>query len=272
MTFPTNTIPLIDGDILRYELGFAAETGWRAITEREDAIPPFGYVEDLFQQRLASINNILQTEQDPIIIFTKGKTFRYDIAKRKPYKGTRKEHKPWHYNNLTVYMKHVLGAIEITHLEADDLLSVIHTALPNDTVICSRDKDLRQVPGLFYSWELGRQPSYGPILIDPIGSLQISDDNKKVSGSGLSFFYAQVLMGDSTDNIPGLPKCGPVATMELLDGRTPDEMLEAVKGAYQDKFDNWEEELLEQGRLCWMTRRLTADGKEPVLWEIGMME
>ena len=47
-------------------------------------------------------------------------------------------------------------------------------------------------------------------------------------------------------------------------------MLELVKEQYEDHYGaDWEEELLEQGRLCWMTRRLHEDGS-PVLWEIGM--
>ncbi len=38
-----------------------------------------------------------------------------------------------------------------------------------------------------------------------------------------------------------------------------------------DTLENAEENLLEQGRLCWMTRRLNEDGS-PVLWELGMEE
>jgi 5'-3' exonuclease len=42
-------------------------------------------------------------------------------------------------------------------------------------------------------------------------------------------------MGDTVDNIPGLPKCGPVKTERILkDCNTREECREAVKQAYID--------------------------------------
>lgn len=271
-TIPTNLQPLLDGDILRYEVGFAAEAGWRHKTESED-LPPWDFVEAVLHLRLEDIKSACHTDKDPIIYYTTGRTFRYDIAKRAPYKGTRKENKPWHYDNLTVYMRDVLGATEVTGIEADDRLAIDHCSSLNTTILCSRDKDLKQVPGWFYSWELGKQPSFGPELIDKAGYLKLSTDRKKLTGTGLSFFYAQVLMGDGADNIPGLPGCGPVAAFELLQEKTPEQQLVAVCEAYSIHYDAYHmsEELLEQGRLCWLTRRLNEDGS-PQLWEIGIIE
>jgi 5'-3' exonuclease len=276
---------LIDGDILRYELGFASETGWHGITGDDEAVPPFGYVSDLLHARIDSIME--ETGSDSYTLFlTEGPTFRFDIAKRKPYKGTRPSNKPWHYQNLTVYMTDVLKAEIITHIEADDALAIAHLDPETETVLCSRDKDLRQVPGRFYSWELGMQPSFGPADITQVGSLSLSDGKtKKLTGTGFAWFCAQVLTGDTVDNIPGLPKCGPVAAYQALYGHIPDpseleagdgydqyvcnHMIAHVGDLYAEKYGpDWEDELLEQGRLCWMTRRLNPDGT-PELWEIG---
>lgn len=276
---PTNLVPLVDGDILRYEIGFAAETGWRGMhpeIPKEECIPPFEYVKDLLEHRLANIQTACQTSELPVIYYTTGPTFRFDLAKKKPYKGQRVENKPWHFRNLTVHLKEVLGAKEVTGIEADDRLAIDHTSSQGKTILCSRDKDLRQVPGWFYSWELGRQPSFGPELITKEGSLSLSPKRDKIIGTGLSFFYSQVLTGDPTDNIPGLPNTGPVAAFELLAGRPPAEQLEAVLRAYSDYYnyaggDDDQGELLEQGRLCWLTRRLNEDGS-PQLWEIGLDE
>ena len=87
---PTNLVPLIDGDILRYEVGFAAEAGWKAITEGEDNIPPFHYVEALLLSRIDRILQECETKETPEIFLTEGKTFRYDLAKTKQYKAPRK--------------------------------------------------------------------------------------------------------------------------------------------------------------------------------------
>lgn len=263
--------PLIDADILRYEIGFAAQTGWRAITEGQSDVPPWDYVEQLLHMRIEQIKAAVNADQPPILYLSKGKSFRFDIARKRPYKGTRKENKPWHYDNLTAYMIS-LGAEVVENLEADDAMAIRMIAYPDDGIICSRDKDLRQVPGWFYSWELGRQPEFGPVRIDDPGTLSISDDGKKLSGTGLSFFYAQVLMGDVIDNIPGVPKLGPRGAHKLLADKSAEEMLQNVKLQYQRHYGTfWEEELTEQGRLAWVVRRLNPDGS-PELWTIGQTQ
>ena len=119
----------------------------------------------------------------------------------------------------------------VEYLEADDQMAIDHIASDGNTILVSRDKDLRQVPGMFYSWELGRQPSFGPEEITKEGRLWLSTDHKKLYGTGLAFFYAQVLMGDTVDNIPGCKNIGPVAAYNMLDGLVPEDQLSVVQNA-----------------------------------------
>ena len=274
---------LIDGDILRYETGFASETGWRAITEDPEQIPPFEYVKDMLELKLLNIVAEAGAQEYKIFV-TEGKTFRFDIAKTKPYKGSRKENKPWHFQNLSAYMKDLLPTKVVTVIEADDALAIEHLDPSQETILCSRDKDLRQVPGNFYSWELGAQPSWGPVKIDKVGHLTLKKGKQpKLTGSGLAFFCAQCLMGDAVDNIPGLPGCGPVKAYEVLKPcldnlRCDDQeyiqldLLSQVEELYEIQYGHeWVTNLMEQGQLLWMTRRLHEDGS-PVLWELGMTE
>jgi hypothetical protein len=76
----------------------------------------------------------------------------------------------------------------------------------------------------------------------------------KLLGTGLSFFYAQLLTGDAVDNYPGLPGCGATRAYDLLQGcATEQELYEQVKQAYEERYKaNWYERLLEQGQLAWM--------------------
>lgn len=272
---------LIDADILRYELGYASETGWKAIKEDVNALPPFDYVEDMLLERIESIAR--ETKSDSYSLYlTEGPSFRDALSVTKPYKGNRKSAKPWHYSNLTVYLTDVLGATVCEGLEADDVLTITHLEDIENTIICSRDKDLRQVPGWSYGWELGRQASFGPEKISKVGTLNLSQDNKKLTGTGFAFFCAQVLTGDSVDNIAGLPGCGPKGAFDMLEaawvsyGCSPEkqceEYLAVLTSAYQAHYGHdWEDHLLEMGRLCWMVRRLNEDGS-PVLWNIGDIE
>lgn len=263
---------LIDADVLVYEVGFAAEAGWQ-----QAGFPPFDYVAELLDNRIANIVAIAGNADErgelssPILYITGKGNFRYEIAKRTPYKE-RVGNKPWHYKNLKAYMKAKYNVIESDGLEADDLMAIEQSKRPLETIICTRDKDLRQVPGWHYGWELGNQPQFGPMLVDAVGSIKLSADRKKISGYGETFFYSQCLTGDRVDSIPGMDGCGPVKAFEILDGaETLDEcfkrVLEAYRGLYEDRA---EEELLEQGRLLWMTRELTPEGK-PVLWSLPVI-
>ena len=255
--------PLLDADVLVYEVGYAAEAGWQ-----QAGFPPFDYVANLLDERIKNICALVNATQSPILYLTGTGNFRFDIAKRQPYK-TRPSLKPWHYKNIKAYMRNQYDTITSEGMEADDLMAIEQTRRGTETIICSRDKDLRQVGGWIYSWELGKQPSFGPMLVNSLGSLHLSEDGKKLSGTGQSFFYAQCLMGDMVDSVPGLPKIGATKAFKILSGVTTlpalyQVVLEAYRGVYED---NAEVELLEQGRLLWMTRELHPDGK-PVLWEL----
>jgi len=52
--------PLIDADVLLYEVGFGSETGWKALKGWEKGMeeidpPPFEYVAELLDNKIADI-------------------------------------------------------------------------------------------------------------------------------------------------------------------------------------------------------------------------
>lgn len=268
---------LIDGDVLVYECAFGAETSWRGM-ERE-GVPPFDIASELLDNRINNIVSIVGADEYSIYL-TGDKNFRNEIAKSLPYKGNRKQEKPYHYKNLRAYMQGVHNAIITDGIEADDAMAIEQyedyrntwkvsqgltfeekDALCLNTIICTRDKDLRMIPGLHYGWELGRQPSFGPKFIG--------------EEEGYRNFFMQCLTGDSVDNIKGIPKCGPVKALKILEGRvTYPEMFEAVREAYRAFYEDSEladEKFLENGQLLWMVRELDEKGK-PVMWRLDYTE
>ena len=246
--------PLVDSDILAYEIGFAAEAPFK----EEGTIPPFSYVEELLEMRINNILGAVGATEPATFYFTGKNNFRYHIAKRQPYKD-RPSLKPWHYKNIKAHMMCVYDCIVSDGLEADDLMSIGQTkGLKEgyDTIICTRDKDLFSVPGNIYSWELGNQPSRGPLTVTELGDLQYTGSSLK--GTGGLFFYAQCLMGDTVDSIPGCSGIGKKKSFDILFNcecleDAYNRVLEQYVKTYGDKG---EEYLTEQARLLHMVREV----------------
>lgn len=258
-------IALIDGDVLRYEIGAKSES-------KEHGPVHFDTVVETINNSIRAIQRGAGADEwDPIIFLTGDENFRNDIAVSRPYKGNRKSEKPYHWHNISAYLRNQYTVTEEEGLEADDLMSIEQYSVLGDpdveTIICTRDKDLRMVPGWQYGWECGAQREYGPLYVDMMGTLALLDKTPaKLVGTGLKFFYSQLLTGDSVDNIPGLPGCGPVKAFEALSALDNEVALfSAVQELYHEKGCP-DEYLLEQGRLLWMTKELGPDRK-PVLWE-----
>ena len=279
---------LIDGDILTYECAVAGvykdeETG-------EEIIKDFSKVIPVIDGKIADICKAVGSTEPPLIFLSGNEqlvsqinratkftgesikwepNFRYERAKLRPYKSQRKKEKPYHLNNIQLYLYGQYETNISIGCEADDELAIWQSKQtgPDKTIICSRDKDLKQVEGWHYGWEVNFQPEYGPIYVDGLGELIMTKKvietegkevvKKKVSGNGLKFFYAQVLMGDPVDTIPGLPKCGPVKAYNLLSGTTTEEeMFIATRDAYIEVYGacKWKEQMQEQIDLVWMVR------------------
>lgn len=250
--------PLIDGDILLHELGWSGQFINKRneyfdpdVEEGEEIILPFDRVHDLLTQKIKVICEEVEATTPPIIFLTDDKNvaakqgrefvpnFRYDVATTMPYKGTRKNPKPFHYYNLYYTLLCDYDTrIVCEGLEADDMLGIHQD--DTSTIICSRDKDLRMVPGWHYSWECGNQASIGPVHTDNLGWLEYNGN--KVLGYGKKFLFYQMIVGDSTDNIPGIKGKGEKFAYPLISNCTSiKQMYQTVFNLYNDKFnkDGW---------------------------------
>lgn len=278
---------LIDADILVYEVGSAGQykdeqTGEIVMRDFDDVTahfqekvkqieaevwatePSVFYLGDS-ERLLSTVNKQRQREGLPKLEWKKN--FRIDLAKSKPYKGQRKHDKPLHYDNLRAWIFANYPTRVARGYESDDLLCSdlyeTHKSGSLDAIACSRDKDLKMVPGMHYGWECGRQPQFGPKRVTEIGSISLSQNRKKINGDGLLFFYAQMLTGDAVDNIGGCKKCGPVAAYEILTGCEQDEnsLFRAVMGKYEETYgEDWYKQYMENANLLWIIREFDEDG------------
>lgn len=134
---------------------------------------------------------------------TKGRCFRYIVDPK--YKGNRKgKSKPVIFASLFEHLKQRWGFTYMPELEADDLVSYHSHNTERKTIICSPDKDvLYQCIGMHYNYRTTEFIHTSP-------------------EEALRFLWKQVLMGDSTDGIPGLKGVGDKTSDNWLQGRTKD--------------------------------------------------
>lgn len=261
-------LALLDADILTYECAFAGQD------KETGEVHSFEYVSQLLEDKIYMIKQGAGADEAKLFLTGSG-NFREAIAVTKPYKGTRKEEKPWHYDNLRAYILSLPNSVLTQGIEADDAMCIEQTRRleAKDTIICSRDKDLRICRGWHYGWEHGAQPEFFPEFVSDIGRIDLEikgtpeKPRKEIKGTGLKFFYSQLITGDKTDNIPGLPKGGPVLAYDLLAHLDTEEALyEAVRSVYSDKLgEGYATYLLEQARLLWMIQELD-ENNNPIMW------
>lgn len=240
---------LIDADILLYEIG--------SLTDDEGH--PLKW-----QFTLARLDGIIkkivrQSGADSYEMFVTGKgNFREEVATIKPYKGHRSAPKPHHYQNIKDYLSSTKNhkVTFVDGYEADDAMSIEQYKRPKATIIASRDKDLKMVPGWHYSWPAGKQKEKEPFFVSET--------------EGMRWFFAQLLMGDATDNIPGLFGVGEkYAKDKMKDLDLPYDMYVFVQEQYEKRFGSyWKMFMHENARLLWMLRTPDDDVRDMLnTWE-----
>lgn len=257
---------VIDGDVLRYELGAVAIEKTEVFGIVAERPWPDCDVDELVDQRIQSIIERCGANEYEVYLTGPG-NFRFDIATIKPYKGNRASiQKPYHWGTVSRRLLSKWGARVVEGIEADDALALRATEATRagiDCVIASRDKDLRQVPCKHYSWACGEnQPEIPVYDVDELGSIEAvahhapSGTYYTLKGMGLKFFYGQILVGDSTDNIPGCPRVGPVKALEILQHcENEEQMFERVAREYLKRYgDGWKSALEENARLLYLIR------------------
>ena len=163
-----------------------------------------------------------------------------------PYKGNRSPFdRPVHLQAVKDYLVDRWGAVVTDGEEADDAIGKRMTTQIDGVrfVACSNDKDMRMIPGWHYDWPKGELVEVSEI-------------------DGWRNFFTQMLVGDRTDNIPGLEGVGPAKAAAILKGYTkPDTMWCGVFQAYFNRYElryndklSLKEALQEIADLLWIRR------------------
>lgn len=216
----------IDGDIVVYRMGASAEANHH--TEAEAKANVDGLLEYILEETL-----VFPDQSDYQVFLSGSENFRYDIAKAAPYKANRSgKPKPAFLPLLREHAVQSWGAIVSEGEEADDLIAKAVTQEGPTACVASVDKDMLQLNCWHFNF-VKREWKF----VDDF--------------DGLTFFYQQILMGDSADNILGLDGVGPKTAQKMLkDCTTERELYDVCLKAYGGSKDR----VVENGRLLWLRR------------------
>lgn len=225
--FPAVPVLLVDGDIIAYRCAAAAEKTKYLVCNLQE-----GYLDVCEERDTAKEAKAVQAERGGIIwsrkelepvehaltnvattmeaiatkwtsaiteVYLSGeRNFRDGVWVTKKYKGNRETPKPTHLNAVRDYLKDKWFARVASNQEADDDVGIASARDQSSSVIVTTDKDLDQLPGWHYNWVDGTI-----YWVTPENAAQ--------------FLWEQVISGDATDNIPGLPGWGPVKARKYMD-------------------------------------------------------
>ena len=233
---------LIDCDYIVYKCCAATET---EIDFGEDLIvvtSRFSEAYEYVERELYNIASDLGCFDDSILFFSDSINFRKSIDPA--YKGHRNRKKPCGYKRVINKLKEEYNVVVMPTLEADDAMGIYATKEPGH-IICSPDKDMRQIPGDLF--DLTQEVS----TITPEG--------------GRRWHLIQTMAGDQTDGYAGVPGIGIKRAAELL-SKHGDNWKTVVDAFAEKGLD--ESAALQNARLAKILQCEDYDftNQEPRLW------
>jgi len=207
-------IAIIDADSIIYQIAHVEKS--RELGKKE------------FDKKIEQIMS--QTNSSSGVVYIKGKdNFRFKVDPE--YKANRvdklDEDTKERVNFLYEHARTI--AMECDDGEADDYCSITaKLALKEGKsfVVSHIDKDLNSIAGWHHNFRTGTL-------------YWVTDEQ------AYSWLMQQVLMGDSTDNIKGIDKIGPVKAAKLMNGLSPEVMLSTVINTWKEKQGNeWEKNFI----------------------------
>ena len=231
---------LIDADFVVYKCCASAED---EIDFGDDVIIVTSKFSDALNCVKRDLNRIKQNffDSETLLFFSDSRNFRKQI--QASYKGHRNRKKPCGYKRVISALRQEYEVIVMPTLEADDSMGIYATANPGN-VICSPDKDMRQIPGT---------------LFDMKETMSVTKEE------GDRWHLIQTLAGDQTDGYGGVPGIGIKRAVALFEeqGYTWKACLEAFSNK-----DLSEDIALENARLARILRCTDYDSNKqtPILW------
>lgn len=224
--FPRNRMILTDAMALLYRSHFAFAHDHRLRTRGgRDTTVEFG-----FMSTLLSLLELMPRPTHFAVVFdASGKTFRHEMYQG--YKGQRPP-APEEIVQAIPVVQELLQAMGIVHIrvpgvEADDIIGTLAIRGVEEeqmtVAVASPDKDFFQLlrPGLILLRppKKNQDSAMGNSTFQKYSLIPYTEENFVEEWGGLvpgQFVDVLALMGDSSDNVPGVPGIGPKMAIKLL--------------------------------------------------------
>lgn len=256
--YDPKSVCIIDGDCVACRIAYAIP---------EDKIETEDSLRKSISDTLLAICNTVGAAKSEIHMTTLEKDYyRYKIAVTPGpngvgYKAQRSSRpRPKYYTVIRNILIAEHLALVAVNMEADDSIMIRATQIGEDhAIIAGDDKDYHTFRGAIYNIRTGVLDK--PVDLPEVGRLElaVNGKKKKLVGRGVIWFYAQMLMGDTADNIPGLPGIGDVKAYSILkDCEDEYACFCTIVKQYRDILENdfndeeMAQRIIEIGSLLWI--------------------
>ena len=211
MISKNTSVALIDGDYLLWIATYPQK-----ITNEDGEIT---YIDKTFEEVKDSFDSILEsilaaTEATHYIGFLSTKSFRKGINPE--YKAQRSSEKPKFFSELREYVREKFEQVD--NLEADDCVSILKNKISNSFIV-SNDKDILNLVGRHYN-------------------PQKQEWIETSAEEAYRFFWGSMIIGDSSDNIKGIPGKGKAFVNKLFEEQT-NNLRDLVFKTYLEHFGEY---------------------------------
>ena len=233
---------LIDADYIVYKCCAAAEIDLDFGNDVIVVQSKFSDAMRMVERDLYNIANDIGIFDNSILFFSDSTNFRKCIDPE--YKGHRNRKKPCGYRRVIERLKEDYQVEVMPSLEADDALGIWATK-EEGHIICSPDKDMKQIPGDLYNFN------------DAVTTITEEEADH--------WHLIQTLAGDQTDGYSGVPGYG-IKRAESHFKASGYNWRSVVK-AFEEK-DLTEDDALRNARLARILRHTDYDFEQqiPRLW------
>jgi 5'-3' exonuclease len=191
-------ISLIDGDMVMYMAAFANQMkidlgdglGDEPIVNEREAVNAAIRLVNEWTRKSGGKSAIV------CLSSVESDSFRHRIWPA--YKANRTKGKPEAYEAVRNAIETEFETYAVPGLEADDLMGIAGTSEKAQSVIVSRDKDMKTVPALVFNPDFDKKP----VKINRMVADQM--------------WMMQTMVGDTVDNYPGIPGVGPINAQKIL--------------------------------------------------------